>query len=627
MSKGKGKGKPKKAPRRNRSGSAGRNSVSSKGSRNSVTINLPRAAKPRKSSLSKPRPRTRSSSAGRVKGRRAATLEEQYLYGFIDPENASSGPGDGMYATYVAKHRAYADYTVKTLPCDAKSGLNVALLDPVGTNPTSIFVEGQLNGGPNTSVFYDGAAYRNKETDEITFVASPHIPRSYQGKTIYTGPAPAPPGNPAETSRFVSIFSPGFVVSQNIMGQPVYANYWKGYASSTASVPVPQEQQNPGAWCKPLPAYDIDLYAGVPSQRNVFTSQATGVDLEDFAASNFTPMVQFRLTGVKLQVQCFTNVFSNTGMVVGGDNKTLFGTAIEDFRHDNADLSYVGSTFLSTQTVVSDTDNTFTGPMFSQTRKNLGPLISGQTYETVFVPATDHITKWRTSPGICAALATNFAAFKPILDVSPCDGLHQAVQTWDDYLMNNPAAFLTFTGVPEGSNFRVKTTIGIEYVVLNNTALSLVRDAARLNRRFQPDWSAITACCGAAIGEDMCCAQSISMCSAVRHGAQAAAGLLPKVIGRRPDPAMYAIGATNSALHIKATAPQTFGSTSDAKPAETDDIVETEVANSGAWERMKSMMRGLKRAMDFMPRDDMLYAGASAMNYMRPGIPGVPLIK
>lgn len=509
----------------------------------------------------------RTKTANRGGAKKMATLEEQYLFGFIDPENGARGPGDGLYATVVAKHRAYGDYTLKTLPIDVKSGLNYSHLN----GNWQVDSAASLNGVDNTGVYTDGGAYRNAATNAITFVACPHYPRSYLGATTY----PSGTGD-ALTRPLISRMSSGFVVSKNIMDQPVYSNKWNDRFGVSF--------ENAEAWCKPMPSYDIEPFVNLPTNKNI--QKVPGVT--DYVSGNLVSMVRHRLVGVKLQVECNAPALTVQGQVVGGDNKTLYGVDPETFQHDNAEGSYVGQAFFGMSFPYSPTEEVFEGKVFSQTRRNLGVLSHGQTYETCFVPASDHIAKWETVAAMRSPLSLMADSGAVINDTTPPVGNTFAFQSWSDMLMNNPMAFLTFTGVPDGVTFRVKTTVAFEYICLNSNPLALMRDSARLNKRFQPDWSAITACCGASQGKNSCCVSGISMCPAVRHGAQAAAGVMARAAGRKPDPTTFAIGADNSALSIKMQAPSLLANTSDAHVAQPDDIVE-EVSLAGrAWEGAKS---------------------------------------
>lgn len=499
-----------------------------------------------------------------------------------------------MNATYVAKHRAFADYTLRTQPIDIKSGLNYHL---TFDGATGIDAPGVLNSSDNTTVYYDNAAYRAALDKPVTFVACCHYPRSLLGATNLL--VPTPYSDPT-TEQFISHASSGFVVSDNIMGQPVYTNTWTGNDGV--------QLHADGAWCKPMPRYDIEPYVMPTVRRNV--QKEPGVP--DIEIRPTVAGVTRRCVGIKLQVTCFSNVFLTQGMVVGGDNKTLYGVAPEVIMHDNASHSYGGTTFFQSTTTTGALETTFQGSQFSQTRKNLGSLVSGQTYESCFIPSGDHILGWQTIPAVTSPLHSCSETFPKITDQQPPDGEHYSLQSWDDFLLNNPCCYLTFAGAPDGTSFRVKTTVAFEYIVLNNNPLSLVRDAARLNRRFQPDWSSLLTCCGASVGSNSCCAEGIAMCSAVRHGAQAAAGVIPKVLGRKPDPSSFTIGAQNSALSIKMMNPAALGPTGDARPADPDDVVEFEDGTYADY--FRKMGNIARKAYGYMPSMDSVRTGVNVAN-------------
>lgn len=506
----------------------------------------------------------------------AATQEEQYLYGFLDPENGARGPGDASYSTFVFPHRAFADYTVATQNVDPKSGLNFHPLTNSARN--QVDQPGVLLGADNTSVYTDQTAYRKKTTDSITFVASPHFPRSFLGATPFPGVYSA--NGTTAVAPFVSHLNSGFCVSSNIMSQPPYSNQWYGGDVAGAL----QLFENEDGWCKPLAPFSPDVYVNPPEERNVLTSQRyvnfMGLDKNHLAAAQMTDTVQRRLVGLKLQVTVNSNVFITQGQVVGGDTKTIYGTTRQTIMNDNMSWNMPGSISSQVNDSVSDLEEVFgPTPTFRQSQKQLGMCMAGNTYEAVFLPTTDHICNWSKTPAVHSPLhfAQKDDTAQATTLVGPFNGTTNSTMTWSDYLLNNPACYLTFSGIPDGTTFRVMITAAYEYIVLLNSPLSLVINSARMNNRFLPDWGKLGACTSASDLKNGTVYRNLPVSAMVRHGASAAAGLTAKVVGGKPANNMVNQGASNGALDAKSIAgPAAFGPQQNLHKVKADEEVATE---------------------------------------------------
>lgn len=515
----------------------------------------------------------------------AATQEEQYLYGFLDPENGARGPGDASYSTFVVPHRSFSDYTVKTQNVDPKSGLNFLPLTNSATNQAD--QPGYLLGAANTTVYTDQAAYRKKETDSITFVASPHFPRAFLGATPFPGVYSA--GGTTAVAPFVSHLNSGFCVSSNIMSQTPYSNQWYG-ADVGGGL---QLFENEDGWCKPLAPFTPDVYVNPPEPRNVLTSQRyvnfMGLDRNHLAEANITDTVQRRLVGLKLQVTVNSNVFITQGQVVGGDTKTIYGTTRQTIMNDNMSWNMPGSIAAQVNDSVSDLEEVFgPTPTFRQSQKQLGMCMAGNTYEAVFLPTTDHICNWSKTPAVHSPLhfAQKDDTAQATTLVGPFNGTTNSTMTWSDYLLNNPACYLTFSGIPDGTTFRVMITASYEYIVLLDSPLSLVINSARMNNRFLPDWGKLGACSSASDMKNGTVYRNLTTSSMVRHGAAAAAGYVPRVVGDRPANNMVNQGASNGAMDAKAeVGPKAFGPQQNLHRVKADEDVATESLGS-------SFMRG-----------------------------------
>lgn len=472
--------------------------------------------------------------------RKYATSEEQYLYGFVDPENASPGPGDAQYSTYVVKHRNYKDFTVSDHASGAVSGLNYKMLN----NATwKLQDDGYLDGADNTGVYTDDNAYRVTNSDPITFVACPHYVRAMAGAT--------PSGLPDETTigTFISRASMGFQCSNVTFGQAAYSNtYFEADGSSAVN--------SAGSWMKPMKNFDIDIFTN--KSTSVTTQKApNATEITDRVA---THCVRHRLVGLKLTVLCNSPALTVTGQVVGGDNRHLFGAQPEYIRRENIAGAFASAVNPNVVDTVADygvdpSENLFTGKTFAQSRRDLGALTHGMRYEATFIPASDHILQWSTIPAAkgCVNSPTekaDTAVTGKIIGGWQLDSAHYSYMRMVDMAMNIPMCYITVTGCPAGTTFRAFVSAAIEYVVLNDSPLALVREAARMTKRFMPDWGELAVIPSACCGSCEIAKKAVKTCSCVRHGMAAAVGILPKEVGRKVDSEMYSIGAGNAASQL-----------------------------------------------------------------------------
>lgn len=484
--------------------------------------------------------------------RKFATSEEQYLYGFTDPENAAPGPGDAQYSTFVARHRGYTDMTISDLPNDTKAGLNYKML---ATTPWTFDSAGVLAGSDNTGVYTDDKAYRGTNTNPVTFVACPHIPRAMAGF--------ASSGIPDDNGvqPFVSRFVQGFQCSNILFGQAAYSNTWVD-ADGTSST-------NTNSWMKPLKNYDMEFF----NTRAVSEATQKAPNVTDVVDRASTHLVRHRLVGLKIAVECNSPALTVTGQVVGGDNRQLFGVMPETVRRDNSGSGFINANSTTTDVIadygLDPSEEVFVGKVFAQSRRDLGALSHGQRYESVFIPASDHVLGWSTIPAAKAAFSgpseTATSTEAPQVHGGwPLDTAHYAYQRLADMCMNIPMAYITISGSPVGTTFRVYTTCAIEYVVLNDSPLALVREAARMQKRFQPDWGELailpSACCGAC----GTAARAVTSAPALKHGAAAAAGFLMRETGRKVDTEMYTIGAGNAVSVMASQLRSVLSNNSDA---------------------------------------------------------------
>jgi len=480
--------------------------------------------------------------------RQFATQEEQYMYGFVDPENGAPGPGDAQYSTYVTKHRGYNDMTVADLGTDTKSGLNYVPLNGPISPATSWTpdVAGTLANVANNDVYTNGAAYRVNNTDPVTFVACPHYVRGLGGIT------PSGSSEDSFANRFISRAVMGFQCSNVAFGQSAYSNRWIEADGTVGS--------NDSSWMKPLSNYDIDLFASTKNEESVQKAP----NVTDVTQRNTTSMVRHRIVGLKLGVICNSPALTVTGQVVGGDNRFIYGVVPEYARRENAGGSLINANTPTLDAIASfgvdPSEVAFTGRTFSQSRRDLGALSHGEAYESVFIPASDHIMEWISVPGVHSALSI---PREKITDIEtsaiqggyPLDAAHYSYQRIIDMCMNLPMAYITITGAPAGTTFRVFTSVAIENVVLNDNPLALVRESARMARRYLPDWGELAGVPSSCCGDCGVAAKAIMKSPKLLHGMSAAAGLLAKETGKRTDSEMYSIGASNAASEL-GSAPQ-----------------------------------------------------------------------
>lgn len=487
--------------------------------------------------------------------RKFATSEEQYLYGFTDPENAAPGPGDAQYSTFVARHRGYTDMTISDLPNDTHTGLNYKML---AVPPWQFDSPGVLNSADNTGVYTDDKAYRGTNTNPITFVACPHIPRAMAG--FKSSGIPDDNG----VQPFVSRFVQGFQCSNLLFGQGAYSNSWHE-ADATLST-------NENSWMKPLKNYDMEFF----NTRAVNEATQKAPNATDIVETASTHLVRHRLVGLKIAVECNSPALTVTGQVVGGDNRQLYGVMSEIVRRDNTGGSLITANSTTTDVIadygLDPSEEVFTGRTFAQSRRDLGALSHGARYESVFIPASDHVLGWSTIPAAKAAFSgpTESATESVTPQVNGgwnLDTAHFAYQRLADMCLNIPMAYITVSGAPVGTTFRVYTTCAIEYVVLNDSPLALVREAARMQKRFQPDWGELAVLPSACCGSCGTAARAVTTAPALKHGAAAAAGFLLRETGRKVDTEMYTIGAGNAVSVMASQMKSVLSNNSDAHVA------------------------------------------------------------
>lgn len=467
-----------------------------------------------------------------------ATSEEQHLYGFLDPENGRQGPGDGQSATSVVVCRSYNDFILQETPLNEKTGLNYNML---ATNHWTMADAGQHLGADSYTMYQDNVAYREADGGEITFVACPHIPRSFRGMTPFNGTT-----DPGNIATFVSRFASGFQCSNVTYAQAMYSNTWIDNPQSGGATNTVQ-----GSFMKPMANYDIDVFT---NRQQVAVVQKVP---EDPATTEQTVQhpVRYRFVGLKLSVVCNSPALTVQGQVVGGDNRFLFGVQPETVAHEDTVGGSTSSADIVFDNFFSADENVFRGKTMSQSRTDLGALSHGQTYESVFIPASDHISKWSTLPAARAALvgfgnSVNDVYSNAIHGGYQLDSAHFAYQTMIDAVMNMPMAYITIIGAEKKTTFRVYTTCAFEYCVLNDGPLALLRESARLNKRFQPDWGELYPIAGACCG---CChnvGKAVQKSTCLANGMAAAAKMIPSEVGWKTNPNTYSIGATNAVVTI-----------------------------------------------------------------------------
>jgi hypothetical protein len=489
-----------------------------------------------------------------------ATSEESYLYGFVDPENAAPGPGDGVSATYVVKHRSYTDYSVFVL-APTTGGVNAALAtanDASDTAPAE-----QPLGTPNDAFYQAGRAYIPAVGAPITFLACPHAVR-----TEVNG------GSAAGNWNF---YVAGAAISQVRHQDPMYANeFYQAYPI----LGIPPTTHSVVNHQMPMNKFDIEPFYGPAVSKktflNYYVSSLGDASIRE-AKKAFVPLIRRRTVGLKLEVTCNFPALTTSGEVVGGDNRHVFGQQTEMYRHDPA-LGFdatatnpVASEATMSNDVLQPNNLVSISSDWAQSRRDLGALSHGATYEAQFMPAGDHIMAWQTNPAASSAAyyiesnGTTDPMYIPASGVP--DGSRANILSWADLLMNNPMCYITVTGAPSGCTFRTRVTWAVEYTVMNDGPLALVREAARFTKRFLPDWGEMTQCCSAANGIGQCCARALDCCPKLLHGMQGALGIISVEAGKASNTENYAIGAHDVADAVSQLKPGRTRDTSSANIA------------------------------------------------------------
>lgn len=470
--------------------------------------------------------------------------EDAYLYGFMDPEHAAPGPGDGSYSTYVVKHRSFKDYILKSVPYIPNTGVNENYVATGDWNS-----QGYVNGVAEDSAFTKGWAYVTGDGQPVTFIACPHQVRSVWG-------------NQKSSDRW-NYYVAGAVIDGGVTNaSPMYTSVaYQAYPED--GTPVAGLAQTFQNWQIPLGDFDIEPFYDDPIDRRGTGYALTGIPSEwttQHVYDKATFLVKRRTTGLKMTVECNFPQLTTAGQVVGGDNRFIYGSNVEMWRRDAGLVANQASTYLDTSagmtadSVLPSSETVCSGPGWSQSRRDLGALSHGAVYETQFVPTGDHILQWQSNPAPSAAGFSVYTQMDADLHPLPyggnLSGANSNAMTWGDLLLNNPACYITITGAPPGCTFRVKVTWAVEYVTLNDGPLALVRDAARFAPRFAPDWAELSACCAAGRGIGSCCSKSLVCCPKLARGALAALGRLPVEVGKPANSENYALGAPDTSKHL-----------------------------------------------------------------------------
>jgi len=504
-------------------------------------------SKPRKSkdrSTSKPRKAKKESMqmpesgdfyapSSSFQGQMVTPNASAYLWGLMDPQHAARGPGDGNYPTVVIQHESFTDLSLSLSDSEynSKSGINYGLYANITTsNPTG--VGPYINGVPDpTGAFTTSHKLAlPKGVDSATIVCMPHMVRSINGDTqreVNVGSAV--PGSVADT------FRSGFVVAGP-------AEYATGMYTNTLGANVAGQKTFDGVMMVPLSGFD-----GVEPFRVPVTMAA--VQAGNTWSVGGAACVRHRTVGLKMEVVINSNAFRTSGQVVGGNNAQIFGVepeqltdmayyntvnavgALDPVPSDNVVEMLTSEPYNPEQVIFGD------GATMSNSRRDLGALLPGVTYESTFVPTNDHITRWATTRARYSACNmvqasgpynANDFKFQARPDLSKT-----FINTIGNHFNNTPAVYITLSGIPPnnmdsaaGITCRVRMTWAVEYTVLNGGPLALLRGQARLNKRFMVDWGVLSRCCTAGRKHE-CCARALACCKPLQVGLLMATGTVP----------------------------------------------------------------------------------------------------
>jgi hypothetical protein len=393
------------------------------------------------------------------------------------------------------------------------------------------FRTGDMNAQPyvggvaDPNAFHTGDGYCPND-GSINIVAMPHFVRKDAQDAFSSFDA--------GDKQLVAGLTTGYSVFDDVL-------YSNESAAGTTAVPVTTIGK---LNCDvPLNAFDIEQ----PDADTRYAYVYSAYDDTTTSVVNMKGLIPQRCVGLRMTVTVNSPALTAAGQVVGGSNANIFGRKQDTFI-DSA--GRVGPASSTAGAFLAGVDDVFVGALMSQCRRDLGAFTHGKTYEAVFIPEGDAICEytqefahrsamyWTDQP--TGALGTKFAGDIPMGVVRPF------IARWSDMLTNNPMCYLRFTGVPDGSTFRVGITYAVEHQISQSltSPYAVLRDSARVGVNFMPPWHLLANCCTAGkLGE--CCAHGAMCCAEVAKGVRSAVVPTPLEQGVKVDPSNYSIGAVS----------------------------------------------------------------------------------